>query len=84
MARRSLDRSHSYLEVQQHFDHHPNVRAVRQSGSHKTYIGPRGNVTVPVGHRGDMPPGTLKSIIKAATLAGLFCLVLAFVAPFVI
>lgn len=76
MSRRTLDRSHTYQEVQQHFDHHPAVTDIRQSGSHRTYTGPRGSVTVPIGHRGDVPRPTLRSIIRMATAAGLICLVL--------
>ena len=71
MTRRTLDRSHTYQEVQQHLDHHPALRDVRQSGSHRTYTGPHGCVTVPCGHRGDVPRGTLRSICRMAALAGL-------------
>lgn len=71
MSRRTLDRSHTYQEVQQHFDHHPAVTNVRQTGSHRIYSGPRGSVVVPIGHRGDVPRGTLRSIMRMAALAGL-------------
>ncbi len=38
-------------------------------GSHRQYVHPtkKGKITVPM-HRGDIPPGTLNSIIKAAGL----------------
>lgn len=38
-------------------------------GSHRQYVHPtkKGKITVPM-HRGDTPPGTLNSIIKAAGL----------------
>lgn len=71
MTRRALKASHTYQEVQQHLDHHPALRDVRQAGSHRTYTGPHGCVTVPCGHRGDVPKGTLRSIVRMATLAGL-------------
>lgn len=81
MSRRTLDRSHTYQEVQAHFDHHESVVAVRQSGSHRTYTSRNGNsVTVPIGHRGDVPRGLLRAICKAAVTAGLVCLVVAGVA----
>lgn len=86
MTRRTLnpDSHLKYREVEAHFDHHPAVTAIRQSGSHKTWVGPRGSVTAPVGHNGDVPRGTLRSICRMAALAGLLCLVLFCVAPFVL
>lgn len=83
MSRRTLDRAHTYQEVQQHLDHHPAVVSVRQSGSHRTYTGPHGTVTVPCGHRGDVPHGTLRSIVRMATLAGLGVLIVAMLVRFV-
>lgn len=80
MTRRTLDASHTYQELRQHFDQHPAVKDVRQSGSHRTYVGPHGSVIVPIGHRGDVPRGTLRSICRMAALAGLACLVLVFIA----
>lgn len=40
-----------------------------QKGSHKQFVHPRksGKVTVPV-HSGDIPPGTLNSILRQAGL----------------
>ena len=81
MSRRTLDRAHTYQEVQQHLDHHPAVVSVRQSGSHRTYTGPTGIVTVPCGHRGDMPRPLLRAIVRASIAAGLAGLLLVFVAP---
>ena len=81
MSRRTLDRAHTYQEVEQHFDHHPAVVAVRQSGIHRTYTGPTGIVTVPCGHRGDVPRPLLRAIVRASIAAGLACLIVAIVAP---
>lgn len=77
MSRRTLDQAHTYQEIEAHFDHHPKVVKVRQSGSHKTYVGPTGTVTTPVGHRGDMPRPLLRAIQRAALAAGLACLIVA-------
>lgn len=74
MARRTLDRSTTYREVAAHFDNHPALRAARQSGSHRTYTGPTGSVVVPC-HNGDVPRGTLRSIVRMALMAGLACLI---------
>ncbi|HTQ65757.1 MAG TPA: type II toxin-antitoxin system HicA family toxin [Puia sp.] len=40
-----------------------------QKGSHKQFIHPtkKGKITVPI-HSGDLPPGTLNSILKQAGL----------------
>lgn len=73
MSRRTLDRAHTGRELCQHFDHHPELRARRQSGSHVVYTGPRGSVVVP-NHGGDVARGTLRSIIRMAALAGLAAL----------
>lgn len=76
MSRRTLDRALTGREVAAHFDNHPALISVRQSGSHRTYRGPRGSVTVPV-HGGEIARGTLRSIRRMALIAGLACLVFA-------
>lgn len=78
MARRTLDRATTYREVAAHFDHHASLQATRQSGSHRVYTGPTGVVIVPC-HSGDVPRGTLRSIMRMALLAGLACLIVAVV-----
>lgn len=70
MTRRTLDRARTGRELCQHFDHHPALRAKRQSGSHVIYTGPNGQVIVP-NHNGDVKTGTLRSIVRMAKLAGL-------------
>jgi len=56
--------------LEQHFDHHENLVAVRHCGGHKIYTGPTGQVVITT-HPGECPRGTLKSIVKMAVLAGL-------------
>ena len=79
MAIRSLDpaRLHKRREVESYYDHHPAVLETRQCGtSHKIYKGPRGSFSVPTGP-GDMPRGTLASIVRMAAAAGVLCLLVA-------
>ena len=76
MTRRTLDRAVTGREVRQHFDNHPSLREVRQSGSHRIYRGPTGSVVVPC-HDGDVAKGTLRSIRRMAALAGLAMLAVA-------
>lgn len=83
MARRTLDRSTTYREVTAHFDHHPALVESRQSGSHRTYTGPTGSVVVPC-HSGDVPRGTLRSIVRMAVMAGLACIVVLMLAQVVV
>lgn len=67
MTRRTLDRATTGREVCQHFDNHPALVSVSQSGSHRKYTGPRGIVIVPA-HSGDIARGTLRSIVRMAAL----------------
>lgn len=76
MTRRTLEKAHTGREVCAHFDNHPALVEVHQSGSHRIYRGPRGSVIVPA-HNGDVPRGTLRSICRMAALAGLAALVIA-------
>ena len=80
MAIRTLNpnKVYTYQEVEHALDHAPHVLGMRQSGSHKTWEGPHGIVTAPVGHRGDMKRGLCRAVALAAAAAGLFLLLLAF------
>lgn len=78
MSRRTLDRATTAREVCAHFDHHPALVEVHQSGSHRVYRGPSGTVIVPA-HSGDVPRGTLRSIQRMALMAGLAVLVIGLV-----
>ena len=75
MTRRTLDRAQTAQQVCQHFEHHKDLRAWRQCGSHRVYTGPHGQVIVPC-HNGDIKRGTLRSILRMAALAGLAVIVL--------
>lgn len=86
MAIRSLDPHKVYpkREVESYYDHHPAVESSRQCGtSHKVYKGRRGSFVVPTGP-GDMPRGTLTSILRMAAAAGVLLAVLLIVARFVV
>ena len=76
MTRRTLDRAHTSREVHQHFEHHPALVSKRSSGRHTVYKGPGGSVPVPT-HPGDVARGTLRNIVRLATLAGLAVAVVA-------
>lgn len=69
MSRKGLEQARTYREVHAHFERHPALVGRRNNG-HVVYVGPRGAVPVP-GHNGDCPRGTLRNIVKMATLAGL-------------
>lgn len=81
MAQRTLnpDKLTPNRDVESYFDHHPLVTDVRVCGSHKTWKGPHGSVTAPVGHPGEMARGTLRSVIRAAVAAGLAVLLIALI-----
>lgn len=81
MTRRQLTQAHTYRDLHQHFQHHPNLRAVRNGGRHTVYCGPHGSVPVP-NHTGDVKHGTLRGVVKLAQLAGLAALVLGVVLQF--
>jgi hypothetical protein len=70
MTRRGLPQSHTYRDLHQHFSHHAALQGTRNGGPHTIYRGPSGSVPVP-NHNGDVPHGTLRSIVKMALLAGL-------------
>ena len=70
MTRRTLEHSHTFREVHAALQHNPGLRAMRNCGRHTVYTGPHGCVPVPT-HQGDVPRGTLKSIVKMAVMAGL-------------
>ena len=76
MTRRTLDRAQTAQQLCAHFDHHPALRGWRQSGSHRIYTGPTGQVIVPC-HNGDVANGTRRSICRMAALAGLALVALA-------
>ena len=70
MTRRTLEQSHTFREVYAALQHNPELRTMRNCGRHTVFTGPHGCVPVPR-HQGDVPRGTLKSIVKMAVLAGL-------------
>ena len=83
MTRRALPQAHTKRELHQHFAHHPNLASTRTRGRHTIYTG-RNGFSVPVANgNGDVPRGTLASIVRMASLAGLAALVLAVVVGFV-
>ena len=80
MAIRQLNPAKLYnkREVESYYEHHPAVTDIRQPGtSHKIYKGSRGSFSVPTGP-GDMPRGTLASILRMAAAAGVLGLIVAF------
>ena len=80
MAIRQLNPAKLYKrrEVESYYDHHPAVVDIRQPGtSHKVYKGPHGSFSVPTGS-GEMPRGTLASILRMAAAAGVLGLIVAF------
>lgn len=82
MSRKPLCDCRTYREVHQALSHAPGLAGVRNGGRHVVYRGPRGSVPVP-SHNGDVPHGTLKSIVRLAAMAGLASVVLAVMVMFV-
>jgi hypothetical protein len=71
MSKKSLSACKTWREVDHYVMNNPDVREIRQCGSHKIVKGPLpGSAVYPV-HNGDAAPGTLRSFIKMMLLIGL-------------
>jgi hypothetical protein len=71
VSRRTLGQCRDYRDVHAALSRSPNLASVRNGGPHTVYCGRNGH-SVPVpNHRGDVPPGTLRSIWRLAIVAGL-------------
>jgi predicted RNA binding protein YcfA (HicA-like mRNA interferase family) len=75
MGNHNLSHCHTAREIESYLSHR-GATCVRQTGSHAIWKGQQGGPIVIPCHNGDLPRGTLGSIVKMILIAGLGILLL--------